>query len=496
MRKSTKRLLIIDLIILMLCLLGAMAYMVYRTWYEANEVVVHEQGSEIVRERSSEIGQYEFEWDGKLESSYGGGRTYTLKWSHADADYYKVCLLAAAEADAADGTEEAADSRETEAEEWEVVAQVDADEELKYTTPLMDPFTECTYKVIAVDVYGNEIESNTVTCEMEETVIYATIWPVKDLTAYSDSGKSSKVGKAGKLTAYCVLGEENGMFEIMLDGETCYISSDYCMINLPDYIGDMCEYDITNSYSSFYTIHDCDIPDVTWTVIEGYENVKLSDGSYLVPLLYPTAQKLLEAAQAALEDGYRIKIYDSYRPQDATKSIYSLTYSILYDEIESYDDGTTYRSLMYGDSGYQLSNFLAKKTSTHNYGIAMDLTLVDVNTGKELAMQTYMHDLSWYSAVSENNESADLLAEIMTAAGFGTLESEWWHFQDNDSKSSLDLSAMADGVSAEGWMADDGGWKYRLADGTYYTSCLATIDGESYTFDGDGYVLIIEAEED
>ena len=517
MRKSTKRLIMIDLLILLLCLTAGMAFLVYRTWKQANEVVVHEQGAEIVREMSSEIGQYEFVWDGALESTYGGGRTYTLTWSEAEASYYQVCVWEAEDADASDDTEESGDAEasggtgtsgdsdvldsadgsegsddETDAGEWVVVAQIDADEERIYTTDSMAAFSEATYKVIAADVYGNSVESNTVTCTMEETVIYATIWPVKNLNAYTDSEKSSKAGIVEKLKAYCVLNEENGMFAILLDGETCYIDSDYCMINLPDYLGDLCEYDITNSYSSYFTVHDCDISDLTWSVIEGYENVKLADGSCLVPLLYPTAQKLLAAARSALGQGYRLKIYDAFRPQEATKSMYNLTYSILYDEIDSMDDGTTYRSLMYGDSGYQLSNFLAKNQSTHNFGIAMDLTLVDADTGEELAMQTAMYDLSWYSAVSENNESADLLAEIMTAAGFGTFESEWWHFQDDDTGDELSLSALSDGVSAEGWVADDGGWKYRQADGTYYVSCLATIDGESYTFDGNGYVVVAE----
>ncbi len=511
MRKSTKRLLIIDLVILMICLLGALVFLAYRTWQDANEVVVHEQGSEIVREISSEIGQYEFVWDGKLESTYDGGRTYTLAWNAAEADYYQVCILQVEDtAEEADATEDVGATEEIEATEdsvaadetgtadaelsgtWEVIAKIDADEALTYTTDQMEPFSEATYKVIAVDVYGNTVESNTVTCTLEETAVYATIWPVKDLTAYKDSEKSKKAGTAKELTAYCVLGEENGMFAIRLDGEICYIDSDYCMINLPDYLGDLCEYDITNSYSAYFTIHDCDIPDVTWTVIEGYENVQLEDGTYLVPLLYPTAKKLLAAAESALDKGYRIKIYDSYRPQSATKSLYDLTYSILYDEIDSYDDGTTYRRLMYGDTNYQLSNFLARKQSSHNFGIAMDLTLVDADTGEEVAMQTSMHDLSWYSAISENNESADLLAEIMTLAGFETLESEWWHFQDDKSRDDLSISALADGVSAEGWVADSKGWKYRLADGTYYAGTVATIDDENYTFDTDGYAVLPE----
>ena len=49
-------------------------------------------------------------------------------------------------------------------------------------------------------------------------------------------------------------------------------------------------------------------------------------------------------------------------------------------------------------------------------------------------MQTKIHDLSIYSVIDCNNENAKIIEKIMTKQGFSTLRSEWWHFQDNDSK--------------------------------------------------------------
>jgi glucan-binding YG repeat protein len=46
---------------------------------------------------------------------------------------------------------------------------------------------------------------------------------------------------------------------------------------------------------------------------------------------------------------------------------------------------------------------------------------------------------------------------------------------------------MKNGVTPEGWVADDHGWRYRRADGRFYKSCEKTIDGVSYTFDDNGY---------
>ena len=102
-------------------------------------------------------------------------------------------------------------------------------------------------------------------------------------------------------------------------------------------------------------------------------------------------------------------------------------------------------------------------------------------------MQTAIHDLSWYSELKKNNEAAKILQSIMVGAGFGTLKSEWWHFQDNDAKNSLELIALQQGVNPQCWMADDNGWRYRDIYGQYYVNCQETIDGVSYTFDGDGY---------
>ena len=139
------------------------------------------------------------------------------------------------------------------------------------------------------------------------------------------------------------------------------------------------------------------------------------------------------------------------------------------------------------DGRYDLANFLAAGGSTHNLGIAMDLTLVDLETGEELKMQTRMHDLSWYSELQQNNQNAGLLAIIMDAAGFGGLRSEWWHFQDNDARENLGLTNfMEPGVSCRCWMFDGESWRYRQEDGTYITDQTATIDGKDYTFDAEG----------
>ena len=77
----------------------------------------------------------------------------------------------------------------------------------------------------------------------------------------------------------------------------------------------------------------------------------------------------------------------------------------------------------------------------------------------------------------------------MKGAGFGDLVSEWWHFQDNDARSELELPYVSNGINAECWVADDFGWRYRDANGVYYTDTTITVGEVEYTFDADGYVV-------
>ena len=142
---------------------------------------------------------------------------------------------------------------------------------------------------------------------------------------------------------------------------------------------------------------------------------------------------------------------------------------------------------MMAEGGFALTNFLAASVSRHNYGLAMDMTLVQASDKEELEMQTKMHDLSWHSMRSKNNANAELLRSFMEPAGFGMIRSEWWHFQDNDSKQKLNPPYMQNGVSCQGWVYDDNGMRYREKNGKYLASGTMEIAGEKYVFDDKGY---------
>ena len=418
-----------------------------------------------------------------LQLSDNGNNMVTLSWQQTKGAYYEVQQM------------------DLSGDRWSVLARIDRTEPCTFTTRHLPACHDYLYRVVAVG--GQVMEGSEIAALSEEipfssvpSPIYCTVWPVNNLAAYTDSAMTQAAGNVTAGKAYCVLEERDGAFGIRLDGQLRFIDSNYCMINLPEYLGPLCAYNISNSYSSLYMVHEYAIPQVTGEVTVGYDRVRMADGSYLVPLLYPTAQKLETAAREARSRGFRLKIYDSYRPYRATREIYDLTKKVLEEPLpeRSYTgrytapEEMTYEDLMTGGS-WSLGSFLAAGGSMHNLGIALDLTLEDLTTGEELKMQSSMHDLSCYSVLSRNNASANTLSAIMKNAGLNELVSEWWHFQDNEARDTLKLPTVYDGVTPECWMADGMGWKYRRVNGTYFENCQRQIDGVVWTFDENGYVV-------
>lgn len=409
-----------------------------------------------------------------------GGNTYALTWNEVAGASYAVQL-------SEDG------------EHWQTIAEIPADQECSYTTQPLEAFQTYWLSVTAV---GVQTHSEPVTVTTEEKLLYSTIWPLMDQPVYGDAAATQKLGTASAGSSWCVLGMEGQYLKIRFDGQDGYIDSDYCMINLPEYVGQLCNYNITNSYCSAFLVHEYEIDNVSGTVLAGYENVQTGEGTYLVPLLFPAAQKLINAGQSAREQGYTLTIYDSFRPKNTTDQIYSRTTAILDDvlpettfrgrDVTDLDllawkgKTVTYQILMTNNGAYNLGSFLAPGNSRHNFGVAVDLTMVDVE-GREVAMQTPIHDLSWYSATDRNNSSADLLRKFMMDAGFKDLVSEWWHFSDAELYNRNAYKPLKTGVSWACWVYDGTGWRYRMADGSFYTDCTEVIGENTYTFDANGY---------
>ena len=85
------------------------------------------------------------------------------------------------------------------------------------------------------------------------------------------------------------------------------------------------------------------------------------------------------------------------------------------------------------------TNFVAdpRKGSKHNRGCAIDLSLINLKTGKELNMPTEFDSFSrkaaadYVDVTQEQYHNRALLKAVMQAHGFTELRTEWWHFDFN-----------------------------------------------------------------
>lgn len=444
-----------------------------------------------VTEQVSVVREDLLQRDLNLKLTDCGNNVYTFEWNETKGDYYELQQF------------------DPDTESWNTLMRVERSEERSYTTGHLAKYSDLRFRVVAVGgqtMPDSEFAavSGEVKVTTGNTAVFCTVWPIQELELYQSVDKKEVIGKAEAAKALCVLDELDGLFRVRVGDKEGYIDCNYCLINLPEYLEDQCLYHITNSDASLFMAHEYELPTITGKVLPGYERVKLRRGEYLVPLLYPVAQRLEKAAQSAISQGYKLKIYDAYRPQKATKAAYhqaiglkdqpipEVTYTgKVMTDLPQLEEGQvlTYGNLMTDFNRYTMNYFLANGKSRHNRGIAIDLTIVDLSTGKDVKMQTSMHDLSWYSENARDNKNAKKLASIMEGVGFTGLKSEWWHFHDLEVQNSLEPQHQMAGVTPECWMADDQGWRYRRDDGEYYVNCTKNIDGVSYTFDEQGYLV-------
>ena len=154
--------------------------------------------------------------------------------------------------------------------------------------------------------------------------------------------------------------------------------------------------------------------------IEGYEE--------------PCALMTKEAARAlrtvsnkANAAGYRLKVFDAYRPVSAVSNF--VLWGI--DDLDQRMKPFFYPDLEKEDlfrKGYIAGQ------SSHSRGSTVDLTLFDMTTGKELDMGSpfdFFGEIShpdFRGITEEQYENRMILRQSMLRNGFVPYDCEWWHF--------------------------------------------------------------------
>ena len=156
------------------------------------------------------------------------------------------------------------------------------------------------------------------------------------------------------------------------------------------------------------------------TRIDGYERP-------LALMTRQAADSLKVASDELKTQGYRIKIWDSYRPQTAVNHFIRWAEDLA---------DTTMKAVFYPmvDKSLLFEQQYIMARSGHSRGSTVDLTLVNTLTGKELDMGS---PFDWFGNEShpdytdltdEQIANRHILWNAMLKHGFKMIDSEWWHF--------------------------------------------------------------------
>ncbi len=131
----------------------------------------------------------------------------------------------------------------------------------------------------------------------------------------------------------------------------------------------------------------------------------------------PAAEAVARVNQKLKPRGYGLIIHDGYRPWYVTKMFWDGTAADKHDYVANPQEG-----------------------SRHNRGCAVDLSLYDLRTGREVDMPSGYDEMSerahadYEGGTPDERRLRDLLRQEMEADGFQVYPFEWWHFDYKDWK--------------------------------------------------------------
>jgi D-alanyl-D-alanine dipeptidase len=129
----------------------------------------------------------------------------------------------------------------------------------------------------------------------------------------------------------------------------------------------------------------------------------------------PAAEALVRAHRALRAQGYGLLIFDGYRPWRVTKLFWDVTPPEKHEFVAD-----------------------PSKGSKHNRGCAVDLSMYDLKTGREVQMPSVYDEMSerayptYAGGSAEARGRREILRAAMEKEGFTVEPNEWWHFNYQD----------------------------------------------------------------
>ncbi|MEO8821632.1 MAG: M15 family metallopeptidase [Ginsengibacter sp.] len=149
--------------------------------------------------------------------------------------------------------------------------------------------------------------------------------------------------------------------------------------------------------------------DLKYATAENFMHQKLYPPVRTTFLRKPAADNLKKAVSELKKQNLGVKIFDAYRPYSITEKMWEKVKDDRYAANPSTGSG-------------------------HNRGTAVDLTLINLKTGKELPMGTGFDNFSDTAHPGFTNlpagilQNREILKDVMEKSGFKQLSTEWWHF--------------------------------------------------------------------
>ena len=181
-----------------------------------------------------------------------------------------------------------------------------------------------------------------------------------------------------------------------------------------------------SGFDKVYTVVDDAAYDIRYYSSYNFTGSRIN--GYKAPVAYMTKEALAALAVAAEDlrkQGYRLLIWDTYRPQKAVDNFVAWI-----NDPNDEGDKSFYPELKKLD--LIKGNYIAEK-SGHTRGSTVDLTLikkdgsfVDMGGTFDLFSEISHPDYKKLTRKQKNNRK--ILHDAMIKAGFSGIDSEWWHF--------------------------------------------------------------------
>ena len=181
-----------------------------------------------------------------------------------------------------------------------------------------------------------------------------------------------------------------------------------------------------SDFAPVYTVIDDAAYDIRYYSPNNFTGNKIR--GYNAPVAYMTKEALAALSVAARDlrnQGYRLLIWDTYRPQKAVDNFVEWI-----NNPKDKGDKSFYPKLKKSDL---LKGQYIMEKSGHTRGSTVDLTLIKkdgsfVDMGGTFDLFSEISHPNYKKLTKEQKQNRKILHDAMIKAGFKGLDSEWWHF--------------------------------------------------------------------